>query len=49
MNETDMKVDEVYIVHASHGNAWAEDTCIIDERTPIIQTDQTVLFRSFDI
>jgi len=49
MNETDMKLDEVYIVHASHGNAWAEDTCVVDERTPIIQTDKSVYLMGSDM
>ena len=49
MNETDMNVGEVYTVHASHGDAWAEDTCVVDRRTPVIQTDKSVYFLGSDM
>ncbi|MGY5147896.1 MAG: TIR domain-containing protein [Candidatus Nitrosopumilus sp. bin_7KS] len=49
MSETEMELDEVYTVRASHGNAWAEDTCVVDERTPIIQTDKSVYLMGSDM
>lgn len=49
MSENDMKVDEVYTIRASHGNAWAEDTCVVDERTPFIQTDKSVYLGTSDM
>jgi len=49
MSENDMKIDEIYTVYASHGNAWAEDTCTVDKRTPIIQTDKSVYFLGSDM
>ena len=49
MNETDMNIGEVYTVHASHGDAWAEDTCVVDRRTPVIQTDNSVYLLGSDM
>lgn len=49
MNETDMEVNEVYTVRVSHGNAWSEDTCVVDERTPVIETDKSVYFSDSDM
>lgn len=42
MNDSDWKVGETYTIRASHGNAIAESTCVVDERTPVIQTDNSV-------
>ncbi|MCV0365658.1 MAG: toll/interleukin-1 receptor domain-containing protein [Nitrosopumilus sp.] len=42
MNHSDWNLGEVYTIRASHGNASAEDSCTIDERTPVIQTDKSV-------
>lgn len=49
MNNHDWKVGETYTVRAVHGDAVAEDTCTVDERTPVIQTDKSVYLWGSDI
>lgn len=49
INSKDWKIGETYIVRASHGDAFAEDSCVIDQRTPIIQSDKLVYLCGSDV
>ena len=42
MEGEEWKVGEQYIVRATHGSFYAEDSFTIDRRTPIIQSDKSV-------
>lgn len=49
MKSKKWKLGETYTVRAKHGSAEAFDSFIIDERTPVIQTDKSVYLWGSDM
>ena len=49
MEGDEWKVGETYIVRATHSSSYAEDSFIIDQRMPVIQSDQSVYIIGSDM
>lgn len=49
MEGEEWKVGETYIVRATHDSSFAEDSFLIDQRTPVIQTDKSVYMIGSDM